>query len=134
MTVISLDQVRQARAEQQAAIVADATRIIEAAIAYGQLLAGDAYTATTALPGSDRGLCLVVERYFLRSGLTRSRRSWREEYGKDHGPTFAAMTAPIVINAFWAKLDEIDPLTCEAGGRTVPLIRGWRDASRGKSA
>lgn len=132
--VVSLKQVRQERANHQAAVAADANRLIEASRGYSSILAADAYRATSALPGSDRHLHLVIERFFLRSGLTRSRKSWRKEYGKEWGSALAKMTAPIVTDAFWAKLDEINPLTCEVNGRIVPLIRGWRDASRRQSA
>ena len=134
MNVVSLNEVRQARGDLIATATADATRIVETSMAFGQMLAGDAHAATSALPGSDRQLQLVVERYFLRSGLTRSRQSWREEYGREPGKALAKMAAPIVTDAFWDKLDEIDPLTCQVGGHTVPLFRGWRDASRERSA
>ncbi len=99
-------------------------------IAYGHQLAGDAFASTVTLPDRDLQLRITVERFFLRRGLAQSRRAWVAEYGKAEGRGFAKLADPIVRNAYWPKLDEMDPFTTKINGVAIPLLRGWRDAQR----
>ena len=120
--VVFLADERRHRAERQAAIKADAKRLVETSSAYGALIAVDAHAATERLQSPLRALNLTVERFFLREALTRSRRVWRKEYGKDEGLRFAKFAETFVRAAFWSKLDEIDPLTVQVNGVEVSCI------------
>ena len=130
--VVTLSDHRTARAQMRSLAQDTAQRLISNSTSYGRMLAHDAVEQTRNItaPDQERALKLTIERFFLRRGLTRSRHAWRKEYGRALGLTYAKMAAPIVRSAFWGALDEIDPITCQDGGRTVPLIRGWRSATR----
>ena len=128
--VVLLADERRHRAERHAAIEADAKRLVETSSAYGALIAVDAHAATERLQSPLRALNLTVERFFLREALTRSRRAWRKEYGKDEGLRLAKLTEPIVRIAFWDNLDEINPITVIADGIEVLCIRGWADRAK----